>query len=196
MVGGLRPPRLREAKKVSAAGRLVFLEPGESRCNTMTKLTQSDALGVHLTNDMAISELVHLVNETDATAEAVVEVLTTMWLTEQNDLLDLQDINVLSRQDVKDICLKQSELAGLVKQATGNKKLPPFTTEQWMEKAPSFTVDLGGTEIEVKPKAFKSGSFGSFGNGRTTILVDGKEVACSVSMTVVVNNSKLAKYSA
>ena len=172
----------------------------------MTKLTQSDALGIHLTNDMAISELVHLVNEhlgfsqsveeSEASTETVVDVLTTMWLTDQDNLLDLQDINVLSRQDVKDICLKQSELAGLVKQATGNKKLPPFTTEQWMEKAPSFTVDLGGTEIEVKPKAFKSGSFGSFGNGRTTILVDGKEVACSVSMTVFVNNSKLAKYSA
>ena len=71
----------------------------------MTKLTQSDALGIHLANDMAISEIVHLVNDTDATAEAVVEVLTTMWLTEQSDLLDLQDINVLSRQDVKDLSL-------------------------------------------------------------------------------------------
>jgi len=162
----------------------------------MTKLTQSDALGIHLANDMAISEIVHLVNDTDATAEAVVEVLTTMWLTHQDDLLDLQDINVLSRADVKDISRKQGELAQLVKRATGTKNLPPFNKEEWMEKAPSFTVDLGGTEIEVKPKAFKSGSFGSFGNGRTTILVDGKEVACSVSMTVVVNNSKLAKYSA
>jgi hypothetical protein len=164
--------------------------------NTMTNLTQSDALGIHLANDMAISEIVHLVNDTDATAEAVVGVLTTLWLTDGNNLLDLQDINVLSRDDVKDICLKQGELAGLVKQANSKKKLPPFTAEEWMDKAPSFTVDLGGTEIEIKPKAFKSGSFGSFGNGRTTILVDGKEVACSVSMTVVVNNSKLAKYSA
>ena len=162
----------------------------------MTNLTQSDTLGIHLANDMAISEIVHLVNDTDATAEAVVSVLTTLWLTDGNNLLDLQDINVLSRDDVKDICLKQGELAGLVKQASSKKKLPPFTAEEWLDKAPSFTVDIGGTEIEVKPKAFKSGSFGSFGNGRTTMLVDGKEVTCSVSMTVVVNNSKLAKYSA
>jgi len=148
--------------------------------------------------DKPISEIVAQMNR-DAKNGADTDLgwvteLTTNLLADSDNLLDLADAEYVDRKDLKKILDAQRVLAdksGRASKLRANGKLPPFTGDEWLSSAPEFSVRLGETDINVKPKKFKTGSYGSFGRGTTTIVVDGKQVPCSVTMTVVVNNSKL-----
>ena len=141
-------------------------------------------------NTDSVASIVTDLNADAAPRNEVMTLLTENLLTDSENLLDLDDIEVIDRVDLKEILDAQRALADKAASAAKLRKkgkLPPFSTEEWLEKAPSFVIPFGETKLDVKPKAFQTGSYGSYGSGVTTIIVDGHEV---VNLTV--SNSKHA----
>lgn len=112
-------------------------------------------------------------------------------LTDSENLLNLLDLPI-ERNDLREIMEQQESYRAFAEKAKKVKKPAPVSRAQWLDKAPAFVISLGDQELEVKPKEFKTGSFGSYGQGIVTLVVDGVEVPCRVSMNVVVQNSKFA----
>ena len=124
--------------------------------------------------------------------DVVIEEAADTHLTDSENLLDLIDIESIGREDVKAIMETQEGIRDFAKKAKSVKKPAPVSRAQWLEHAPTFNVSLGDQELTVSPKEFKTNSFGSYGQGIITLVVDGVDVPCRVSMNVVVQNSKYA----
>ena len=150
-------------------------------------------LKMTIRNTDTVSSIVADMNTNAVPRDEVMTLLTENLLTDSEKLLYLGEIEVINLVDLKEILDAQRALAEKAASAAKLRekgKLPPFTTAEWLEKAPSFVIPFGETKLDVKPKAFKTGSYGSYGSGVTTILIDGHEVACRVSVNLTVSNSK------
>jgi hypothetical protein len=64
--------------------------------------------------------------------------------------------------------------------------------KQFQEKAEPLKVIINGQEMLAEVKAFSTGSFGWYINGKTTVTVDGKPVSVQIGMNMTVVGSKEA----
>jgi hypothetical protein len=69
----------------------------------------------------------------------------------------------------------------------------PVTASQFAEKAEPLKVTINGSEMLAEVKAFSTGSFGWYLNGKTTVMVDGKAVSVQIGMNLTVVGSKEAE---
>lgn len=65
----------------------------------------------------------------------------------------------------------------------------PITRNQF-SKASNVAAVIAGTTLSAAPRTFSTGSMGFFGNGKVTVIIDGKPCLCQVSLTVTVVGSK------
>ena len=72
------------------------------------------------------------------------------------------------------------------------KTLCPLSKTEFMEKAQSLKLDIGGTPLSAEPREFSTGSFGWYLNGKVTVVVDGKPVQVQVGCSLAVVGSKEA----
>jgi hypothetical protein len=63
---------------------------------------------------------------------------------------------------------------------------------QFQEKAEPLKVVINGQEMLAEVKAFSTGSFGWYINGKTTVTVDGKPLSVQIGMNMTVVGSKEA----
>jgi hypothetical protein len=68
----------------------------------------------------------------------------------------------------------------------------PVSLSQFTEKAEPLKVVINGQEMLAEVKAFSTGSFGWYINGKTTVTVDGKPVSVQIGMNMTVVGSKEA----
>ncbi|WP_224241169.1 hypothetical protein [Hyalangium gracile] len=68
----------------------------------------------------------------------------------------------------------------------------PVSLSQFQEKAEPLKVVINGQEMLAEVKAFSTGSFGWYINGKTTVTVDGKPVSVQIGMNMTVVGSKEA----
>ncbi|PTL79430.1 hypothetical protein [Vitiosangium sp. GDMCC 1.1324] len=68
----------------------------------------------------------------------------------------------------------------------------PVTLQQFQEKAEPLKVVINGQEMLAEVKAFSTGSFGWYINGKTTVTVDGKPLSVQIGMNLTVVGSKEA----
>jgi hypothetical protein len=68
----------------------------------------------------------------------------------------------------------------------------PVTQAQFMEKAEALKISIGGQDMLAEVKAFSTGSFGWYLNGKTTVMVDGKAVSVQIGMNLTLVGSKEA----
>jgi hypothetical protein len=64
--------------------------------------------------------------------------------------------------------------------------------KQFQEKAEPLKVVINGQEMLAEVKAFSTGSFGWYINGKTSVTVDGKLVSVQIGMNLTVVGSKEA----
>jgi hypothetical protein len=64
---------------------------------------------------------------------------------------------------------------------------------QFQEKAEPLKVIINGQEMLAEVKAFSTGSFGWYINGKTTVTVDGKLLSVQIGMNLTVVGSKEAE---
>jgi hypothetical protein len=64
---------------------------------------------------------------------------------------------------------------------------------QFQEKAEPLKVVINGQEMLAEVKAFSTGSFGWYINGKTTVTVDGKLLSVQIGMNLTVVGSKEAE---
>ena len=69
----------------------------------------------------------------------------------------------------------------------------PVSLSQFQEKAEPLKVVINGQEMLAEVKAFSTGSFGWYINGKTTVTVDGKPVSVQIGMNMTVVGSKEAE---
>ena len=69
----------------------------------------------------------------------------------------------------------------------------PVSLKQFQEKAEPLKVIINGQEMLAEVKAFSTGSFGWYINGKTTVTVDGKPVSVQIGMNLTVVGSKEAE---
>lgn len=74
--------------------------------------------------------------------------------------------------------------------ARNNKYQPPMSNAEFLETAEPLTVTVGGTPLEVEPKAFKTGSVGFHASGPINVMVDGKVVKVQANILLTVVGSK------
>ena len=70
------------------------------------------------------------------------------------------------------------------------KSACPISLSQFLEKAEPVKVTIGTQELTAEVKAFSTGSFGWYINGKTTIQVDGKPLSVQIGMNLTVVGSK------
>lgn len=63
---------------------------------------------------------------------------------------------------------------------------------QFLAKAEPLKVSINGQEMLAEVKAFSTGSFGWYLNGKTTAQVDGKAVSIQIGMNLTIVGSKEA----
>ena len=68
----------------------------------------------------------------------------------------------------------------------------PVSQAQFLEKAEPLKIAVNGQEMLAEVKAFSTGSFGWYLNGKTTAMVDGKAVSIQIGMNLTVVGSKEA----
>ena len=73
------------------------------------------------------------------------------------------------------------------------KTICPITREDFLAKAESLKIDLGGFPMVAEAREFSTGSFGWYVNGKATLNVDGKNLSVQVGMNLIVVGSKDTK---
>lgn len=68
----------------------------------------------------------------------------------------------------------------------------PLSQAQFVEKAEPLKITINGQEMLAEVKAFSTGSFGWYLNGKTVITVDGKAVSVQIGMNMTIVGSKEA----
>ncbi|MBP6631281.1 MAG: hypothetical protein KBG28_10345 [Kofleriaceae bacterium] len=68
----------------------------------------------------------------------------------------------------------------------------PVTQAQFLEKAEPLKIVINGSEMLAEVKAFSTGSFGWYLNGKTTVQIDGKAVSVQIGMNMTIVGSKEA----
>jgi len=68
----------------------------------------------------------------------------------------------------------------------------PLSLAQFVSKAEPLKITINGQEMLAEVKAFSTGSFGWYLNGKTVIMVDGKAVSVQIGMNLTVVGSKEA----
>ena len=68
----------------------------------------------------------------------------------------------------------------------------PLSQAQFVEKAEPLKITINGQEMLAEVKAFSTGSFGWYLNGKTTVMVDGKAVSVQIGMNLTIVGSKEA----
>ena len=66
----------------------------------------------------------------------------------------------------------------------------PVTAAQFAEKAEPLKIVINGQEMLAEVKQFSTGSFGWYVNGKSTLMVDGKNLSVQVGMNLIVVGSK------
>ena len=69
----------------------------------------------------------------------------------------------------------------------------PLSQAKFLEKAEPLKVSINGQEMLAEVKAFSTGSFGWYLNGKTTVSIDGKAVSVQIGMNLTVVGSKDAE---
>jgi hypothetical protein len=72
------------------------------------------------------------------------------------------------------------------------KSACPLSQAQFLSKAEPLKVAINGQEMLAEVKAFSTGSFGWYLNGKTVISVDGKAVSVQIGMNLTIVGSKEA----
>jgi hypothetical protein len=73
------------------------------------------------------------------------------------------------------------------------KSACPISLSQFLEKAEAVKVTINGQEMLADVKAFSTGSFGWYINGKTVVTVDGKPLSVQIGMNLTVVGSKDAE---
>ena len=68
----------------------------------------------------------------------------------------------------------------------------PITKDDFFTKAEPLKVEIAGIPMVAEPKAFSTGSFGWYLNGKITVTVDGKAIPIQVGANFIVVGSKEA----
>lgn len=68
----------------------------------------------------------------------------------------------------------------------------PLSQAAFLAKAEPLKVSIQGQEMLAEVKAFSTGSFGWYLNGKTLVMVDGKPVSVQIGMNLTVVGSKEA----
>jgi hypothetical protein len=68
----------------------------------------------------------------------------------------------------------------------------PLSQEQFLAKAEPLKVSIHGQDMLAEVKAFSTGSFGWYLNGKTVVQVDGKSVSVQIGMNLTIVGSKEA----
>lgn len=79
-----------------------------------------------------------------------------------------------------------ANIAGMAKSSC------PLSQSQFLAKAEPLKISVNGQDMLAEVKAFSTGSFGWYLNGKTTILVDGKAVSVQIGMNLTIVGSKEA----
>ena len=69
----------------------------------------------------------------------------------------------------------------------------PLSQSQFLAQAEPLKVSINGQEMLAEVKAFSTGSFGWYLNGKTTASVGGKAVSIQIGMNLTVVGSKEAE---
>ena len=69
----------------------------------------------------------------------------------------------------------------------------PVSQTQFLEKAEPLKITINGQEMVAEVKAFSTGSFGWYLNGKTAVTIDGKVVSVQIGMNLTVVGSKEAE---
>ncbi len=72
------------------------------------------------------------------------------------------------------------------------KSACPLSQAQFLAKAEPLKVSINGQDMLAEVKAFSTGSFGWYLNGKTVISVDGKAVSVQIGMNLTIVGSKEA----
>lgn len=72
------------------------------------------------------------------------------------------------------------------------KSPSPLSQTQFIEKAEPLKISINGQELVAEVKAFSTGSFGWYLNGKTNVTVDGKLLSVQIGMNLTVVGSKEA----
>lgn len=72
------------------------------------------------------------------------------------------------------------------------KSACPLSQSQFLEGAEPLKVAINGQEMLAEVKAFSTGSFGWYLNGKIVITVDGKPLSVQIGMNLTVVGSKEA----
>lgn len=68
----------------------------------------------------------------------------------------------------------------------------PLSQAQFLAKAEPLKISIQGQEMLAEVKAFSTGSFGWYLNGKTLVMVDGKPVNVQIGMNLTIVGSKEA----
>lgn len=71
-------------------------------------------------------------------------------------------------------------------------KTCPISKDDFFAKAEPLKLEINGAPMFAAPKAFSTGSFGWYLNGKTTITVDGKALTLQIGANFTVVGSKEA----
>jgi hypothetical protein len=75
----------------------------------------------------------------------------------------------------------------------GMAKSPcPLSQSRFLAAAEPLKISINNQEMLAEVKAFSTGSFGWYLNGKTTVMVDGKAVAVQIGMNLTIVGSKEA----
>ncbi len=69
----------------------------------------------------------------------------------------------------------------------------PVSLTMFQEKAEPLKVTINGQEMLAEVKAFSTGSFGWYLNGKTVVTIDGKAVSVQIGMNMTIVGSKEAE---
>lgn len=72
------------------------------------------------------------------------------------------------------------------------KSACPLSQSQFLEKAEPLRVVINGQEMLAEVKAFSTGSFGWYLNGKVVVTVDDKPLSVQIGMNLTVVGSKEA----
>lgn len=67
-----------------------------------------------------------------------------------------------------------------------------LSQSQFLAKAEPLKINITGQDMLAEVKAFSTGSFGWYLNGKTTVMVDGKAVSVQIGMNLTIVGSKEA----
>jgi len=68
----------------------------------------------------------------------------------------------------------------------------PLSAAQFLAAAEPLKISINNQDMLAEVKAFSTGSFGWYLNGKTTVMVGGKAVAVQIGMNLTVVGSKEA----